>query len=72
MKKTKLRFLRERAGVSQYQLSFEVKIPSCCLSQMETGKMPVFPKYQKALASFFSVEPESLVDDQGMAAVVDE
>lgn len=72
MKKTKLRSLREKAGISQYQLSFEAKIPSCCLSQMENCKMPVFPKYQKALATFFNVEPESLVDDRGMAAVVDE
>lgn len=72
MKKTKLRFLRERVGLSQYRLGFEVKIPSCCLSQMENGKMPVFPKYRKALAAFFNVEPESLIDNQGMAAVVDE
>jgi transcriptional regulator with XRE-family HTH domain len=72
MKKTKLRSLREKAGFSQIELSFRVKIPSCCLSQMENGKMPVFPKYQKALATFFSVEPESLTDDRGMAAIVDE
>ncbi|WP_274532064.1 hypothetical protein [Aminobacterium mobile] len=40
MKKTKLRSLRERAGISQYKLSFDVKIPSCCLSQMENACFP--------------------------------
>ncbi len=72
MEETKIRYLRKRANISQRKLSLETGIPAPMLSLIENGKMPVFPKYRKALAAFFNVEPESLVDDRGMAAVVDE
>lgn len=72
MEETKIRYLRKGANISQRKLSLETGIPAPILSLIENRKLSVFPKYKKALAAFFNVEPESLVDDQGMAAVVDE
>lgn len=61
-----LKFLRERANMSQEQVARKLDVDQSAVSKWETGVYRPLRKYHKKLAKLYGVSVDDLLrDDQG-------
>jgi len=64
----KLREYRQRAGLSQLQLSYRTHVASTAISSIENNRLAVWPRAAKALAKELKVRQTELFPDNGHIA----
>jgi transcriptional regulator with XRE-family HTH domain len=65
----KVREFREKAGISQVELAWRVRIACTNLSAIERGTVMPWPKVRKALTQALGVAEAELFPDREKAAI---
>ena len=70
--RTKLDDLFRRRGVKNIQLARSLGVSEIAISAWKRGRLSVPKKHRKALAKALGVEVEDILDDRGLAKLVEE
>ena len=70
--RTKLDDLFRRRGVKNIQLARSLGVSEIAISAWKRGRLSVPQKHRKALAKALGVEVEDILDDRGLAKLVEE
>ncbi|WP_176544317.1 helix-turn-helix domain-containing protein [Priestia megaterium] len=62
---TFIEYLRKDKGMSQVQLSRELKINSTAIAQLEKGYRKSWPKLREQLSKILDVKEDVLFDEEG-------
>ncbi|MDK2897609.1 MAG: Helix-turn-helix domain [Candidatus Atribacteria bacterium] len=65
---TKLKELRLKAGLPQWQLAFKVNIPETTFSKIENGHLPLSYELAEKIAEVLSVPVEEILEEENTLA----